>query len=79
VRSSYTGIKEDVRLSGDGAFHVFPRRLMRIRQAAKGISLLGETLLEGSGSLVDTGDHRGAGGAVSTNSTTRSGRSAIPK
>jgi hypothetical protein len=32
---SYTGVKGDVRLNGDGAFQVFPRRLMRIRQASR--------------------------------------------
>ena len=31
---SYTEVKGDVRLNGEGAFQVFPRRLMRIRQAS---------------------------------------------
>ena len=33
----HTGVKEDVRLNGDGAFHVF---LARVDQAAEGTSLL---------------------------------------
>src|SRR5215213_7275321 len=35
--------------------------LLRIRQAAKGPSLFGESVLEAGEALVDTGGHRGAG------------------